>query len=158
MLGLGWPKRITSNGGIFVQKEGKSDISDTQVATFEYPDFDVVAPFCDAGRCEVIGPDVRIVPQTAVTLALALYELATNASKYGALSVDAGKVHVGWTADGDKFDLKWQETGGPAVQAPTSEGFGMRLIRRSLAAELRGKVEIDFGVDGLTCRILGFLG
>jgi len=117
-----------------------------------------LAPFCDAGRCEVIGPDVRIVPQTAVTLALALHELATNASKYGALSVDAGKVHVGWTADGDKFDLKWQETGGPAVQAPTSEGFGMRLIRRSLAAELRGKVEIDFGVDGLTCRILGFLG
>lgn len=116
-----------------------------------------LAPFCTPDRCDVSGPDLKIVPQTAVTLALAVHELATNASKYGALSVDGGKIQVTWKALDGSFELLWQESGGPSVEPPTAEGFGMRLIRRSLAADLRGKVDMVFNETGLECRVVGQL-
>ncbi len=116
-----------------------------------------IAPFCDPRRCDVQGPDVKVSPQTAVTLALALHELATNASKYGALSTDTGRVKIDWEAEGQDFRMTWQEMGGPPVRVPNDEGFGMRLIRRSLAAELRGEVNMDFAESGLICRIAGRL-
>lgn len=114
-----------------------------------------LAPFCAPDRCDVSGPDLKIVPQTAVTLALAVHELATNASKYGALSVDSGKIKIAWTALDGSFELLWQELGGPPVKPPQSEGFGMRLIRRSLAADLRGSVDMQFDETGLVCRVMG---
>jgi two-component sensor histidine kinase len=117
-----------------------------------------LAPFCAPERCRAEGPSLKITPQTAVTLALALHELATNASKYGALSVENGKIDVTWSDEDGRFDMVWQESGGPAVHPPTSDGFGMRLIKRSLAAELRGSVDIDFEETGLRCRIVGQLG
>ncbi len=117
-----------------------------------------LAPFCSSERCRIEGPDLKVAPQTAVTLALALHELATNASKYGALSVDDGRIDVSWSDERSQFSLVWQETGGPPVKAPTSDGFGMRLIKRSLAAELHGTVAIDFDESGLRCRIVGQLG
>ena len=117
-----------------------------------------LTPFCSSERCRIEGPDLKVAPQTAVTLALALHELATNASKYGALSVDDGRIDVSWSDASHQFSLTWQEAGGPAVKAPASDGFGMRLIKRSLAAELHGTVEIDFDPRGLSCRIVGKVG
>lgn len=117
-----------------------------------------LAPFCDERRCRLDGPDLQLTPQTAVSLALALHELGTNASKYGALSNDDGQVEVTWTSGEGDFLLLWQESGGPPVKAPTSEGFGMRLIKRSLASELRGKVEVEFPRTGVCCRVTGKLG
>ena len=103
------------------------------------------------------GPDVKLSPQTAVSLALAIHELATNATKYGALSADTGRILVNWTAEDGTFVLTWREVGGPPVKPPEGEGFGMRLIRRSLAAELRGNVEVDFLETGVAYRIEGKL-
>jgi len=114
-------------------------------------------PFCDLARCEIDGPDVQVSPQTAVSLALAIHELATNATKYGALSTDTGRIIANWTAEDGTFVLNWREVGGPPVKAPKGEGFGMRLIRRSLAAELRGNVEVDFNEAGVSYRIEGKL-
>ena len=114
-----------------------------------------LAPFCELGRCDIHGPDVKLSPQKAVSLALAIHELATNATKYGALSNEVGQIHVNWTADDGHFSLVWQEGGGPPVKQPKAEGFGMRLIRRSLAAELRGNVDVEFLETGVTYRIDG---
>ena len=114
-------------------------------------------PFCEANRCHIEGPDFKVVPQTAVTLALALHELATNASKYGSLSSDEGAIEVSWTEHDGKFDLLWRESGGPRVLEPETEGFGTRLIKRGLAAELHGSVDLNFEPDGLVCRISGQL-
>lgn len=116
-----------------------------------------MTPFCEARRCHIEGPDFKVAPQTAVTLALALHELATNASKYGSLSADEGAIQVSWTEHEGQFDLLWQESGGRAVRPPETEGFGTRLIKRGLAAELHGTVDMDFRPEGLVCRISGQL-
>jgi PAS domain S-box-containing protein len=102
------------------------------------------------------GPRVRLAPKTAVTLAMALHELATNAVKYGALSTPGGWVTLGWTATPAKggldLDLNWAEHGGPPVSPPERRGFGVRLITRSLAAE-QGKVELIYDPEGVRCRM-----
>ena len=116
-----------------------------------------LAPFCEPRRCHTDGPDMKLTPQTAVSLALAVHELATNASKYGALSNDEGRLDLTWEAQDGEFLLQWVESGGPPVRAPKAEGFGMRLIKRSLASELRGKVEVEFAETGVRCRVTGRL-
>ena len=110
-------------------------------------------PFCSGLRCTVAGPPVRIPPQTAVSLTLTMHELATNASKYGALSVPDGRIAVRWTAEGGRLVLEWAESGGPAVEPPTRSGFGTRMINRALAADLGGTVELSYAPDGVRCRI-----
>ena len=84
---------------------------------------------------------------------MALHELATNALKYGALSVDDGSVALTWTTHDRRFRLRWQEAGGPLVKPPTRTGFGSRMIERGLSAELQGEVRIDFQPDGVVCAI-----
>jgi two-component sensor histidine kinase len=74
--------------------------------------------------------------------------------KYGALSSSDGRVHVQWQREGKSFKFEWRETGGPKVSKPTKRGFGTRLIERTLAAEIRGKVQIDFDQAGLICRVI----
>jgi two-component sensor histidine kinase len=91
-------------------------------------------------------------------MALAFHELATNAAKYGALSVPGGRVAIGWTITSESQDLPglrltWEESGGPPVTAPASTGFGARLIQRGLAAELDGTARIAFPVTGVVCTI-----
>ena len=101
------------------------------------------------------GPEVIVSPQTAVSLAMALHELSTNAIKYGALSNADGSVAVTWTVsqngDEPRLRLDWKEVGGPAVAAPTRKGFGTRMIEHGLAAELQGQVSLDFAPQGLHC-------
>ena len=116
-----------------------------------------LAAFCGPGRCEIGGPDVTVPPRTAVSLSLALHELATNAVKYGAFSVPGGKVSVRWQVRDGRFEITWTEQDGPAVTAPVRQGFGTRLIQRTLAAELNGEVAMDFAPSGLRCRVVGSL-
>lgn len=113
-----------------------------------------LSPFCSKQRCTIEGPNVPVLPQTAVSLSLALHELATNASKYGALSNDRGHVSVRWTAADGQLQLIWRERDGPAVSPPQVRGFGTRMIERTLAAEFGGTVQLDFAPDGVTCRVV----
>ena len=114
------------------------------------------APF-GADRFTIGGPPVQIFPQLAVSLTMALHELATNAAKYGALSVPGGRIGVSWTAaaqeGGMLLDLVWEEAGGPPVTAPARRGFGMRLIEEQLAYEFGGRIDLAFATAGVTCRI-----
>jgi two-component sensor histidine kinase len=108
-------------------------------------------------RFEVHGPEVQLSPKTALAIAMALHELATNAIKYGALSNEEGQVALHWqikAADGEqRLHVVWSEQGGPPVTPPTRKGFGTRLIERGLAAELGGSVQLSYPVNGVTCII-----
>ena len=104
-------------------------------------------------RFDISGPELALPPKTAVSLALALHELATNASKYGALSVTGGHVEVRWELAEDRLRLRWREHGGPPVEVPATRGFGTRMLERGLAAELGGPVRIDFCPTGVICDI-----
>jgi PAS domain S-box-containing protein len=113
----------------------------------------------DGRRFQIEGPPVRITPQAAVSISLALHELATNAVKHGALSNDLGTISVAWALTPGKrgpteLTLDWIERGGPLVGQPSREGFGMRLLRRGLPADLTGQVDIRYPTEGLTCRIV----
>lgn len=112
-----------------------------------------LVPFCTSDRCSVEGPDLELSAQGAVSVALALHELGTNAAKYGALSRNAGHVSVRWKVTDDTLSLDWIETGGVAVRKPEREGFGTKLIRRVLAADLKAAVEFDFNSEGFRFRL-----
>jgi PAS domain S-box-containing protein len=107
-------------------------------------------------RVRLLGPEVTIPPKMAVTLAMTLNELCTNAVKYGALAVDDGEVELRWRpvgADAPGVALTWRETGGPPVTPPASKGFGLTMIEHALAKEFAADVQVDFVPQGLTCRI-----
>jgi PAS domain S-box-containing protein len=111
-------------------------------------------PFCADNRCQISGPTARVQSRVAVSLTLAFHELATNATKYGSLSTDEGQVHVSWDVVEDGLEIVWQETGGPLVQEPKTQGFGTRMLRRALASDLGGRVDLRFDPEGLRCLIL----
>jgi len=114
---------------------------------------DTLAAVAPAREVAVDGPRVLLPPKTAVSLAMAVHELATNALKYGGLSVREGSVSVRWTIGEGRLRLEWREDGGPAVETPKHRGFGTRMIERALAAELGGDVRIDFRPEGVVCTI-----
>ena len=97
--------------------------------------------------------DVRLNPKAAVALGMGIHELATNAVKYGALSIPDGRVSVAWTLEEDLLRLVWTERGGPTVTPPARRGFGARLLERGLAAELSGGVELTYDAAGLVCQM-----
>ncbi len=104
-------------------------------------------------RAQIDGPNLLLKPELAQAMARALHELATNAVKYGALSRFAGRVRVAWSLQGEKqLHLRWTETGGPRVTAPTKEGFGTRAITRMLG-QLNGEVKFEWREDGMICEI-----
>jgi PAS domain S-box-containing protein len=107
-------------------------------------------------RISVSGPALPINPKMALTLALAVNELGTNALKYGALSTPEGAVTIEWslepTADGaSRLLWRWRETGGPPVTPPTRKGFGRFLIERVFGTDFGGSVRIDYHPDGVEC-------
>lgn len=102
----------------------------------------------DPARFDTGGPAVDLAPEPALHLALVLHELATNAHKYGALSVPDGRVALHWSMRGDMLDLDWRESGGPVVAPPTRRGFGTALIERSLKAE-GGSAVASYDASGL---------
>lgn len=111
----------------------------------------------DPARLSFSGPELRLPPKLAVSLSLALHELATNAAKYGSLSNETGTVHLNWQlqpgAEGLWLSLRWQESGGPQVARPTRHGFGLRVLERVLPADLNGRVKLEFPAGGLVCTI-----
>ena len=107
----------------------------------------------DVQRFSIDGPVMRLTPQSAVALSMAVHELATNAVKYGALSVEAGHVELNWSVADGRFRWSWRERGGPKVVPPKHKGFGSRMIERALALQLSGKVAIDYEPDGVVCTI-----
>lgn len=115
---------------------------------------ETIAPFDgEPKRFEVEGEDLPLAPETAVTLALAVHELATNAAKYGALSAAEGRVRIAWRITDGRFSLVWEERHGPEVAAPDTRGFGTRMIERALAAALHGTASIEFQREGLVCTV-----
>ena len=109
-------------------------------------------PFA-ASQIELSGPSVEISPKYALALSLALHELATNASKYGALSVAEGRVQLSWRVENGVLHLNWRESGGPAVAPPTRRGFGSRMLNEGLFRDLNGETRLDYAVDGVRYEI-----
>ena len=110
------------------------------------------------GPFDVEGPAMRVPAATAQALAMGLHELATNASKHGALSVPSGRVRLSWTceeegAEGRRLILEWRERGGPRVAPPERRGFGSLLIERALAQDLGGSARLEFRPEGVVCTI-----
>jgi len=103
-------------------------------------------------QIELVGPDVELAPNDALSLGLAMHELATNAAKYGPLSTSGGMVSVHWrlVAEG-LVRIEWQESGGPPVSAQRGRGFGTDLIERIVAKELNNPVKLDFDPAGVRC-------
>jgi PAS domain S-box-containing protein len=104
-------------------------------------------------RLALEGPETRLSAAQAHGLGLIVHELATNASKYGALSNEAGKIHIAWSPsvkDGTRLvTINWTESGGPPVSAPTRKGFGSRLIESTLEHSLGGSAAIQYEPEGL---------
>ncbi|HZH42867.1 MAG TPA: PAS domain S-box protein, partial [Lysobacter sp.] len=113
---------------------------------------EVLAPYM-AGREDTLhlrGPAVELNPRTAVALAMACNELATNAVKYGALSVPEGRLDVEWSLEAyGALRLDWRERGGPPVARPPARGFGTRMVEQCIGGDLDGRSEFRFEPDGL---------
>jgi two-component sensor histidine kinase len=119
-----------------------------------------IAPYrrTEARRFKVDGPPLRLSPQQAVGLSLALHELCTNALKHGALTTDAGVVDISWNIAQDsngarQMTLLWRESGGPPVSPPSRQGFGTRLIARSFGLDSGGQARLHYVPEGLYCVI-----
>ncbi|WP_071796593.1 PAS domain S-box protein [Natronohydrobacter thiooxidans] len=103
-------------------------------------------------RLQLGGPALDVTPEAAQSLGMAIYELATNAAKYGALLTPEGRVTVGWSISGDdnrRLHLHWRESGGPAVVAPQRRGFGSVVLEDMLAMALSAQTEVRFRQTGL---------
>jgi PAS domain S-box-containing protein len=114
-----------------------------------------LAPYLgeDGGRVRIEGHEALLEPNAAQALAVVLHELATNAAKYGALSDENGTIELTWSRNADrKLLLRWTETGGPRVQKPERQGFGSRLIERTIV-QLDGTARFEWRPDGLVCEI-----
>src|SRR5581483_10249048 len=114
-----------------------------------------LAPYLDDddARVRSEGPKVMLEPDAAQAIAVVLHELATNASKYGALSKRQGQIALAWSRAADGLlILRWSEVGGPPVSAPDRQGFGSRLIERTVGP-LGGIARFDWRVEGLVCEI-----
>lgn len=109
----------------------------------------------DLSRFRIEGPKVELSSKTALAMALALHELATNATKYGALSRDNGRIDVTWSVIDGVFEFEWRESGGPAVMPPTRRGFGSRMIERALAGYFNGDAVMDYHPEGVVFRLKG---
>lgn len=108
-------------------------------------------PLIDIDRVQIIGPDIALSPNSAVTINMVFHELCTNAIKYGAASNADGTLLVEWRVEDDKIKLLWKESGGPAVNHPDGVGFGSKLLERAIGREMRGKSEVMFLPEGLEC-------
>lgn len=106
-----------------------------------------LAPYGAQAQAE--GPSIHLSPNAAVNLSMVLHELATNAAKYGALSMAGGQVRLSWSADVSSMEMIWRESGGPPTAAPAHGGFGHRLIRTAVERDLGGEARLDYAPEGL---------
>ena len=128
-------------------------------ATFEALAREVLAPHIEMqaaaeAQARLTGPEFVVGPNAASSLALVLHELATNAVKYGSLSVPEGRLDVRWQADADNVAVTWCERDGPPVPGPPAEaGFGTMLSRQSVTGQLGGRIDFDWQAEGLVVRL-----
>jgi two-component sensor histidine kinase len=118
----------------------------------------LLAPYDDlgafSGRIRVAVERMGVGEVAATSLAMVVHELATNSLKYGALSSDTGTLDVSTRSDGDEISLIWMERGGPAVEAPPkAEGFGSKLVQRSVSRQLGGTIEHEWSEEGLVVTV-----
>jgi two-component sensor histidine kinase/FixJ family two-component response regulator len=99
------------------------------------------------GRFVIAGEDIRITSSSVIAFAMTLNELCTNTTKFGALSLPGGRVHLSWRIDDGRVHLEWIESGGPPVTEPTRKGFGTRMIT-ALGQQLKGQVALDYTPGG----------
>lgn len=116
---------------------------------------DELAPYGveKSDRVRLNGEDMRLSPASAQAVALVLHELATNSAKYGALSVDKGRLTISWKRLATEVALEWLEENGPAVSEPLHTGFGIKVIRASVESQLHGSVVLDWRKKGLCCKL-----
>src|SRR5580658_3165279 len=120
----------------------------------------IVSPYDDAGhqdgeRVSIYGPDVPVSSDAVASLALLLHEFATNAAKFGALSLPTGHVEVTCEIAGDELRVAWQERGGPTLVGPAQrEGFGTLLGHATVRRQLGGSIARDWNSTGLTIRLV----
>jgi len=111
-----------------------------------------------ASRIKLTGPLCTLTPRTAQALGLAIFELATNALKFGSLSAKAGTVHIVWSIGDNagmrEFHISWQELGGPSVIAPIHSGFGSTIIERMVARSLLGSAKVTYAPAGLIWELV----
>lgn len=118
-----------------------------------------LSPYNDASgeRIVIEGPPVELPSEVAVPIGMAVHEMTTNATKYGALSVSTGRVAIRWTAEpeleGTRLKLTWTESGGPRVSPPKRQGFGSRLLHRVLTTQLHAHVDMGYERNGLRVSI-----
>jgi two-component sensor histidine kinase len=103
----------------------------------------------NAARFRIHGPLRPVDPEIGLALSLIVHELATNATKYGALGNDHGYVDIEWRLTDGRLELSWNEHDGPPVVIPDKEGFGSKLIRRAFPAQYKPLVSISYAPDGL---------
>jgi PAS domain S-box-containing protein len=121
---------------------------------------DVVMRALDAftpDQVKMSGAPIDVSPKHALALSLALHELATNATKYGALSRPEGRVTVQWRVQEGMLHLGWEENGGPPVAPPTQKGFGSRLLEELVVGDLGGDTKLKYDVSGVRCSIIARL-
>jgi two-component system, chemotaxis family, CheB/CheR fusion protein len=109
-------------------------------------------------RVSIEGPEVNLQASQAVSVAMALHELCTNAVKYGALSKPGGRVLLRWEVSAGaepRLRIEWREQGGPGVKPPERRGFGSLMVEQALAHEFKGKAAIEFLPEGVVCVIEG---
>jgi two-component sensor histidine kinase len=114
-----------------------------------------LAHFADlvGSRITVQGPTLRLNAAAAQAIGLALHELATNAGKYGALSVGAGQVDVQWRLEGDIFAMTWTEHRGPPVSPPKQRGFGTIVMETMAERSVDGAVDLEYAPSGVAWRL-----
>lgn len=118
----------------------------------------LLAPYDDlgafSGRIRVAVERMGVGEAAATSLAMVVHELATNSLKYGSLSSETGTLDVSTRSSGDDISLIWMERGGPAVEAPRdAEGFGSRLVHRSITRQLGGTIDQDWSQEGLLVTV-----
>jgi PAS domain S-box-containing protein len=111
----------------------------------------------DHARVTIAGPPVSLSPRQVISLGMIFHELATNSSKYGALSAPAGRISISWgvtaAPTAHRLRIDWREQGGPPVKPPIRRGFGSRLMEHSIAHELGGRFAPSYEPEGFGCTI-----
>ena len=100
-------------------------------------------------RATLVGPVVALGPTAVQALSMAFHELATNAAKFGALSVPEGQIAIDWELQDDTLHIAWHESGGPPSAAPAQRGFGTSLIQATITRQLGGKLQAEYTPEGL---------